>query len=63
LQLGSNLEAPGATSLTGVNQAGPSFQKTARATINLDVPDEVSARGSLGTDGDSSLGIFFERDY
>lgn len=36
---------------------------TARATINLDITDEVRARGSLGTDGDSSLGIFFERDY
>ncbi|WP_246734876.1 translocation/assembly module TamB domain-containing protein [Chelativorans sp. ZYF759] len=38
-------------------------QGTARATINLDITDEVRARGSLGTDGDSSLGIFFERDY
>lgn len=38
-------------------------QGTARATINLDITDEIRARGSLGTDGDSSLGIFFERDY
>jgi translocation and assembly module TamB len=38
-------------------------QGTARATINLDITDEVRARGSLGTDGESSLGIFFERDY
>jgi translocation and assembly module TamB len=38
-------------------------QGTARATINLDITDDVRARGSLGTDGESSLGIFFERDY
>ncbi|QBK31410.1 translocation/assembly module TamB domain-containing protein [Roseitalea porphyridii] len=32
-------------------------------TINLDITDSLTARGSAGTDGDTSLGIFFERDY
>jgi translocation and assembly module TamB len=36
---------------------------TTRGSINLDITDELKARGSLGSDGDSSLGIFFERDY
>ncbi|WP_024585881.1 translocation/assembly module TamB domain-containing protein [Aliihoeflea sp. 2WW] len=36
---------------------------TARGTINLDITDELKARGAVGSDGDSSLGVFFERDY
>lgn len=36
---------------------------TTRGTINLDITDELKAKGALGSDGDSSLGIFFERDY
>ena len=35
----------------------------ARATINLDVADHVRAKTSLGSDGNSSIGIFYERDY
>lgn len=38
-------------------------QGATRGTINLDITDELKARGALGSDGDSSLGIFFERDY
>lgn len=34
-----------------------------RGTINLDITDEFKAKGALGTDGDSSLGVFFEKDY
>lgn len=33
------------------------------ATINLDITDDLTARGSVGTSGESELGIFFERDY
>ncbi|MHB2264628.1 translocation/assembly module TamB domain-containing protein [Aliihoeflea sp. PC F10.4] len=36
---------------------------TARGTINLDITDELKARGAVGSDGDSSVGLFFERDY
>ncbi|MCR4268050.1 translocation/assembly module TamB domain-containing protein [Nitratireductor sp. ZSWI3] len=36
---------------------------TTRGTVNLDITDDLKARGSLGSDGDSSLGIFFEKDY
>ena len=36
---------------------------TARGTINLDITEELKARGALGSDGDSSVGVFFERDY
>jgi translocation and assembly module TamB len=38
-------------------------QGSTRGTINLDITEELRARGAVGTDGDSSLGIFFERDY
>ncbi len=34
-----------------------------RAQINLDLSDRLTARGSVGTDGNTTLGIFFERDY
>ena len=33
------------------------------ANINLDITDDLTVRGSVETDGDTSLGIFFERDY
>ena len=38
-------------------------QGSARATINLDITEELRARGAVGTDGDTSLGVFYERDY
>jgi len=34
-----------------------------KATINLDITDNITARGAVGTDGDSSIGIFLEKDY
>jgi translocation and assembly module TamB len=34
-----------------------------RATINLDITDDLTARGAVGTEGDSEIGIFYERDY
>jgi translocation and assembly module TamB len=34
-----------------------------RGTINLDITEDLKARGSVGSDGDSSLGLFYERDY
>jgi translocation and assembly module TamB len=36
---------------------------TTRGTINLDITEDLKARGSIGSDGESSLGLFFERDY
>ena len=33
------------------------------ATINLDITDSLTAKGSVGTDGESEIGIFFKRDY
>ncbi|WP_306119418.1 MULTISPECIES: translocation/assembly module TamB domain-containing protein [unclassified Roseitalea] len=32
-------------------------------TINLDITDSLTARGSVDAEGDSRLGVFFERDY
>jgi len=32
-------------------------------TINLDVTPSLTARGSVGAEGESGIGIFFERDY
>ena len=34
-----------------------------RGTINLDITDELKARGSIGANGDSGLGVFYEKDY
>ena len=36
---------------------------TARGTINLDITEDFKAKGSVGSDGDSSVGVFFEKDY
>lgn len=35
----------------------------ATATINLDIAEDVTARGSVSSDGESRVGVFFERDY
>jgi translocation and assembly module TamB len=34
-----------------------------RAQINLELTDNLTVRGSVATDGNSTLGVFFERDY
>lgn len=34
-----------------------------QVTINLDVTPSLTLRGSAGSDGQSGIGIFFERDY
>lgn len=34
-----------------------------RGTINLDITDNLKAKGAVGSDGDSSVGVFYERDY
>ncbi|MGR3248580.1 MAG: translocation/assembly module TamB domain-containing protein [Paracoccus sp. (in: a-proteobacteria)] len=36
---------------------------TSTINLNLDITDSLRARGSVGSDGESSLGVFFERDY
>lgn len=41
-------------------QAG---QTKSTATINLDITDNITARGSVSSEGDTSLGIFLEKDY
>lgn len=42
-----------------------SVGESGRSTINLnlDISQSLRARGSVGSDGTSSLGVFFERDY
>ncbi|WP_259987591.1 translocation/assembly module TamB domain-containing protein [Sulfitobacter sp. S190] len=32
-------------------------------SLNLDLTESLTGRATLGSDGDSSIGIFFERDY
>ncbi len=32
-------------------------------SLNIDLTDNITARGSFSSDGDSSVGVFFERDY
>ncbi|MDO5528232.1 MAG: translocation/assembly module TamB domain-containing protein [Paracoccus sp. (in: a-proteobacteria)] len=34
-----------------------------RVNLNLDITPNLTARGSVGTDGNSRLGIYFDRDY
>ena len=34
-----------------------------KGTINLDITDELKARGSVSANGDSGLGVFYEKDY
>ncbi|MGI3186978.1 translocation/assembly module TamB domain-containing protein [Nioella aestuarii] len=35
----------------------------AEISLNLDLTPNITARGGFSTDGDSSIGVFFERDY
>ena len=32
-------------------------------SLNLDVTPQITLRGSVNSDGDTALGVFFERDY
>jgi translocation and assembly module TamB len=34
-----------------------------RVTVNLDITNDLKAKVSTGTDGDSSVGVFYESDY
>ena len=34
-----------------------------RINLNLDVNNAITARGSVASDGESTLGVFYERDY
>lgn len=36
---------------------------TTRLNLNLDVSDTLTARGSVASDGQSTIGIYYERDY
>ncbi|WP_246658491.1 translocation/assembly module TamB domain-containing protein [Mesorhizobium sp. GR13] len=36
---------------------------TTRGTVNLDITDNLKAKGAVGSDGDSSVGVFYEKDY
>lgn len=42
-------------------QAGASGQS--KVTINLDVTNDLKVTGAAGQDGNSSLGVFYEKDY
>ncbi len=34
-----------------------------KVSLNIDLSNSLTARGSLAADGDTSVGVFFERDY
>ena len=42
---------------------GVTAGRETEANINLDITRDLKARGSVGSNGNSKLGIFFERDY
>ncbi|MEP0520279.1 MAG: translocation/assembly module TamB domain-containing protein [Hyphomicrobiales bacterium] len=37
--------------------------QTTEATINLDITDSLRAKGSVSSEGETSIGVFFEKDY
>ena len=41
-----------------VNAAGET-----EVNLNLDITSDITAKGGFGSDGETSIGIFFERDY
>ncbi|MGB7244614.1 MAG: translocation/assembly module TamB domain-containing protein, partial [Sulfitobacter sp.] len=36
---------------------------SAEISLNLDLTDALTAKGTVGSDGNTGVGIFFERDY
>jgi translocation and assembly module TamB len=42
---------------------GVQASQETEATINLDITDSLTARGSVNSNNESTLGIFFEKDY
>jgi translocation and assembly module TamB len=38
-------------------------QNNAEVSLNIDLTPSVTAKGKLGTNGDTSVGIYFEKDY
>lgn len=36
---------------------------TSEINLNLDVTNDITAKGSFGSDGETSIGIYYERDY
>jgi len=38
-------------------------QGQTRGSINLDITKDLKARGSVGSDSNSNIGIFYEKDY
>ena len=38
-------------------------QGSTKGTVNLDISKNLKVKGSLGSDGNSSAGIFYEKDY
>jgi translocation and assembly module TamB len=42
---------------------GGTSAESSRVTIDLDITDDVKARAAVTPQGNSSLGVFFEREY
>ncbi len=42
---------------------GVQVGKKTETTINLDITDNITARGAISSEGDTSIGIFLEKDY
>ena len=36
---------------------------TTEVNLNLDLTEDLTVKGSVSSDGETGLGIFFERDY
>ena len=36
---------------------------TGEVSLNIDITSDLVGKATLGSDGDSSIGVFFERDY
>ena len=56
--------APASTSTSNIYlDVQTDTEGVTRAEIRLDLSRSVTARGSVGSDGNSTIGLFYERDY
>ena len=59
----SALKSGSSVEIAGVETLHLELRAKGRAEVVVEINDMVTARGSVGTDGNTRLGIFYERDY
>ena len=56
-------EELGAQHCEGLADVTAASDGTGEISLNLDLTPSLKGKATLGSDGDSGIGIFFERDY